>query len=97
MSRWTGRVVLIERKKFVPNGTYQIMTMKPLCCVETSDVNYVVKQCHMTLGGYVGIVLRVYWEQSGHRRINRIMGKCVVRVGGGWNWLRIVSKGRLWY
>jgi hypothetical protein len=26
-----------------------------------------------------------------------ILGRQVVRMGGGWNWLRIVSTGRLWY
>jgi hypothetical protein len=26
-----------------------------------------------------------------------VSGKYVVRMGGGWNWLRIVSNGRLWY
>jgi hypothetical protein len=26
-----------------------------------------------------------------------ILGRQVVRMGGGWNWLRIVSSGRLWY
>jgi hypothetical protein len=24
----------------------------------------------------------------------RTVGECVVRMGGGWNWLRIVSSGR---
>jgi hypothetical protein len=26
-----------------------------------------------------------------------ILGRQVVRMGGGWNWLRIVSNDRLWY
>jgi hypothetical protein len=26
-----------------------------------------------------------------------VLGKEVVRRGGGWNWLRIVSNGGLWY
>jgi hypothetical protein len=26
-----------------------------------------------------------------------LLWKHVLRMGGGWNWLRIMSKGRLWY
>jgi hypothetical protein len=51
----------------------------------------------LTFNCYVGIVLRDYWKQQGKGRLNCIMGKWVVRMGGGWNWLRIVCSGRLWY
>jgi hypothetical protein len=34
-------------------------------------------------------------EVDGSVRLRWILGKCVIKIGGGWNWLRIVSKGRL--
>jgi hypothetical protein len=29
--------------------------------------------------------------------ISWIIGMSVLRMGGGWNWLRIMSSGGLWY
>jgi hypothetical protein len=36
-------------------------------------------------------------EVDGRIILRLILGKYVVRMAGGWNWLRIVSNGRLWY
>jgi hypothetical protein len=40
-----------------------------------------------------------YSKELGDGRIilTRILGKEILRMGGGWNWLRIVSSGGLWY
>jgi hypothetical protein len=29
--------------------------------------------------------------------LTQILVKYVVRMGGGWNWLKVVSNGGLWY
>jgi len=36
-------------------------------------------------------------ERIGRMTLSWILGRQIVRMGGGWNWLRIVSSGRLWY
>jgi hypothetical protein len=35
--------------------------------------------------------------QNVEQLIRSILGKQSVSLGGGWNWLRIVSNGGLWY
>jgi hypothetical protein len=39
--------------------------------------------------------LRVLLPES--ELVRWILGKWAVRMGGGWDWLRIVSNGGLWY
>jgi hypothetical protein len=39
------------------------------------------------LGSAIRELVKVRW----------ISGKWAVKMGGGWNWLRIVSSGGLWY
>jgi hypothetical protein len=36
-------------------------------------------------------------RRGGRIAVKWIFGKWVVRMGGGWNWLRIMSNGGLWY
>jgi hypothetical protein len=36
-------------------------------------------------------------EERDKKPLDWTLGKYVVRMGSGWNWLRIVSNGRLWY
>jgi hypothetical protein len=44
-----------------------------------------VRGCIQNFGGEIMRIV-VAWKSEKH-----------VRVAGGWNWLRIVSSGRLWY
>jgi hypothetical protein len=36
-------------------------------------------------------------EGDGRITLRQILGKEVERMEGAWNWLRIMSNGRLWY
>jgi hypothetical protein len=52
------------------------------------------ESCPLTSFGISGV------ESAGSATtvsVRWILGRWVVRMGGGSNWLRIVSNGRLWY
>jgi hypothetical protein len=82
---------LFLRKFTVPNRSYNVARV--LKSVGLWKAGYEARMVEGGTNGYVTFV------ESGHREatLRQILRRQVVRMEGGWNWLRIVSSGGLWY